>query len=539
MVFRDGRRTASGPRLQSELLKEIHSLYAKSSADRLLAALLRAGELECALADAGAESPDCAMLATERLAEALVEPDSEIEFSLLAQSLEELTVPENVEVSPPEGFAYYALHPLSYAATLGPLVNAGETIAVVGIRSIGATLSAVAVAAARARGARAERITIRPTGHPYNRQTRLSAEQKRFVREHAAAPASRFLVVDEGPGLSGSSFLSVAEALESAGVVRDKIFLVCSHIPDFNQLRADNARSRAQRFHWIAATNKPGEPAISAQFLGGGHWRQQHFACREDWPASWVNFERLKYLSTAPNGERERQLRKFIGFGHYGHPVLAREQQIADAGFGIEPRREHDGFVSYRWFDGRPMSRHDLSQQSIERLADYCALRAQSCSVSEGDITTLQQMAEHNLGQQGMFLSLPLRLETPVVPDGRMQPHEWLLTPAGQMLKTDSGAHGDDHFFPGPCDIAWDLAGAIVEWEMTAGQVQYFLERYRAASENDASTRIAGYLAAYTAFRRAYCLMAANALGDTEEQARFETAAVRYELGSRQFAQAG
>ena len=26
--------------------------------------------------------------------------------------------------------------------------------------------------------------------------------------------------------------------------------------------------------------------------------------------------------------------------------------------------------------------------------------------------------------------------------------------------------HGDDHFFPGPTDIAWDLAGTIVEWEL-------------------------------------------------------------------------
>lgn len=537
-VFRDGRRATTGVQLKSALLDEVRRLsksppgnLGKSSPDHLLAALLRAGELECALADAGAEALQSAMLITERLAEALVAPGREVDSSSLAQSLEELKLPERLEVSPPEGFAYYALHPLSYAAALGQLARPGEKMAVIGIRSIGATLSAVGVAAARACGIQAERITVRPVGHPYNRRTRLSSEQAIFLKRQIARSAA-FFVVDEGPGLSGSSFLSVAEALESTGVFRDKISLICSHHPDFNQLRTDNASTRAQRFRWISVSGEPGLPAISGDFLGGGDWRKYHFACREDWPASWVNFERLKYLSTRENGDSERWLRKFIGFGHYGDAVLARERRIADAGFGIEPTRESDGFASYSWIDGtggRPMSAQDLSEPVIERLANYCAFRAQSFSVCESDIATLQQMAEHNLAQQEISLPVQLHVETPVIPDGRMQPHEWLLTPAGQMLKTDSGAHGDDHFFPGPCDIAWDLAGTIVEWGMTAAQIRYFLDRYRQSSGDDPSQRIADYTVTYSVFRRAYCLMAANALSGTEEQSRFELAARRYD----------
>jgi thiamine kinase-like enzyme len=109
-----------------------------------------------------------------------------------------------------------------------------------------------------------------------------------------------------------------------------------------------------------------------------------------------------------------------------------------------------------------------------------------------------------------------------------MQPHEWLLTKDGQLLKTDSGSHGDDHFFPGPTDIAWDLAGAIIEWRMSSQQVKEFLEHYRQASGDDASARIDDFIKAYAVFRAAYCMMAANAMSGSDEHARLERAAADY-----------
>src|SRR5215470_8211911 len=109
-----------------------------------------------------------------------------------------------------------------------------------------------------------------------------------------------------------------------------------------------------------------------------------------------------------------------------------------------------------------------------------------------------------------------------------MQPHEWVFSDAGVMLKTDSGSHGDDHFFPGTTDIAWDLAGSIVEWQMPQTQKEYFLDAYRRASGDDAASRMDGFIKAYAVFRCAYCMMAANALCGTEEQTRLERAAAGY-----------
>jgi hypothetical protein len=137
-------------------------------------------------------------------------------------------------------------------------------------------------------------------------------------------------------------------------------------------------------------------------------------------------------------------------------------------------------------------------------------------------------MAEHNLSEFQLDLPLSIRWKKAVIVDGRMQPHEWLLTATGEMLKTDSGSHGDDHFFPGPADIAWDLAGAIVEWRMKAEQAGEFLDLYRRASGDNAAGRVADFIHAYAVFRAAYCKMAGNAMAGTPEQARMERAAAHY-----------
>ena len=55
------------------------------------------------------------------------------------------------------------------------------------------------------------------------------------------------LIADEGPGLSGSSFLAVADALADAGVAREHIVVLPSHDPDPSRLCAPDAARR-----WLA-----------------------------------------------------------------------------------------------------------------------------------------------------------------------------------------------------------------------------------------------------------------------------------------------
>ena len=529
LVFREDRQSVNGQHIKAQLIKKLEQLCERPSRDAWTGALLLAGELECGIADCDNELEGPVRPLTDGIADALLRGESGLEthppkLDNLIAAARALTVPESLKISTAEGFAYYALHPLAYARIMDQIC-ASRSVLVVGIRSIGTTLSAIAAAAARARGIEVQRLTVRPKGHPYNRSTEFSASQLAVIEEIVAA-GGVFAVVDEGPGLSGSSFLSVAEALERAGAPREKIVLISGHAPNLDALCAENAAYRWRRFHSIPVASVAFWPGEAVDFIGGGQWRSRVFTKDSEWPATWTSFERLKYLSS--DKQRERRFYKFAGLGHYGDAVPERERKVAVAGSGPMPRAESDGFISYPWIEGRPLSPGDLSAEVLAKLAEYCAFRVRTFAVELLDLGGLQQMADHNLRELGLNLPVDLRLERPVIADGKMQPHEWLLTPDRMMLKTDSGCHGDDHFFPGPTDIAWDLAGAIVEWQINDQQTAEFLNFYSQASGDDASARIDGFIKAYTGFRSAYCRMAANAMNGSDEQPRLERAAADY-----------
>src|ERR1051326_8126640 len=229
LVFREGSRRLRGLELKAQILKALKSLDTGSSSDDLMGSLLRAGELECGIADAatseGTDSLPFAQL-TNCLAEALLSGELPNHLQASQEAVRRTPMPEWLNLSKPEGFAYYALHPLNFAKVLDKLPALPERIVVIGIRSIGTTLSAVTAAAARLRGLNVVRMTVRPVGHPYNRQTEFSPRQRAIIQNAIACGAS-FLIVDEGPGLSGSSFLSVAETLQRMGVATIQNAIAC------------------------------------------------------------------------------------------------------------------------------------------------------------------------------------------------------------------------------------------------------------------------------------------------------------------------
>jgi hypothetical protein len=107
--------------------------------------------------------------------------------------------------------------------------------------------------------------------------------------------------------------------------------------------------------------------------------------------------------------------------------------------------------------------------------------------------------------------------------DGRMAPHEWLLTPEG-LVKTDGLDHHNDHFWPGCQDAAWDLAGAVVEWNLDRPARAALVEAYEARS-GDRGVRAVLPLnqAAYVAWRLGYATLAAESLVGTEDGRRMAT----------------
>ena len=525
-VFREGRSTVAGPLLREGLAQALKRLRS-GDRDALNDALLRAGELETALADAQSEDVAPAAVITNAVAAALVGLWSgDAGLDSLAGAAARLRVPDSLDIATPEGFAYYALHPLAYSELADKIEIPSAHAAVIGIRSIGSTLSAVVAATLARRKILAQRITVRPSGSPYDRKTEFSPDQLRWNAAFRSKDAE-FLVVDEGPGLSGSSFLSVGDALLEAGVERRRIHFLCSREPDPESLVAPDAANRWRTY----STQKVGDdiplvPPAAKVNACGGEWRKLRWSNEENWPASWTQMERAKFFS----GDHTR-LFKFIGHGRFGALVADRARLLSESGFGPKLCETSGGFTAYEMVKGRPATPADLSRAAIERIADYCAWRAVEFRVDRRP-SQLAQAIRFNFeqltgGGAPTTFSFEESQET-VVCDARMLPHEWVLGNDDTLVKTDGESHGDDHFFPGPCDIAWDLAGAAVEWNMDANATDSLLRRFHLRSGDNARPRFPSYVLGYAVFRAAYCTMAAFALRGTPEEERLTREVARY-----------
>ena len=570
-VFRDGRRTAGGAELISRLsgaLCRWRSAPEQDFEDCLLAALIAAGELECALLDGcsglasatggpsvGPYPPparcassvpevSCSTASeiTDALARALLTGQRDSLVSIL-QQVEQLRMGARYEAAVQEGFAYYALHPRKVAMLLETLqlgtpelntpglntklLNPRERtprVCVLGIRSIGVTLGAVACAALALRGVECQRISVRPTGHPYDRRLEVTPRLRQWV---ARAGAAEFLVVDEGPGISGSSFLAVAEALEGCGVAGSRIHLIGSRAVDPATLRAANARQRWGRYHYHVMPAAPLEPPGAGANLSGGAWRKHLHCAAAAMPASWATLEPATFLA-----RDERSIFRFEGFGHYGEAVGARAELLADCGFAPRYLGNRRGFGEYALLSGRMLALGDRSPALLTKMASYLARRSTAFRSATAQTPELEAMLRWNwqleFGEELGRAESRLNPERVVICDGCMMPHEWLRSERGELLKLNAGTHGDNHFFPGPCDIAWDVAGAIVEWELQGEARDCFVGEYAARSGDAIAERLEPYLLAYTAFRMGWSRMAAAAMQGTDDEALLQRDYRRY-----------
>jgi hypothetical protein len=109
-----------------------------------------------------------------------------------------------------------------------------------------------------------------------------------------------------------------------------------------------------------------------------------------------------------------------------------------------------------------------------------------------------------------------------------MLPHEWLRTAHG-LIKVDALDHHADDFVPGCRDAAWDLAGAIVEFDLDDAARAEIVARYAERScDRTIGGRLEFYTLAYLAWRIGYVTLAAETLGDSADGVRFRRAAERY-----------
>jgi hypothetical protein len=468
-------------------------------------------------------------------------------------ALAALELPAEVDVVEPEGYAFYALYPEMVAAAAAELPE--SELVVIGVRSIGTSLAAVVAAV---RGAAAP-VTVRPVGHPFARELRLGP--RLTARLRAAAPRATFAVVDEGPGLSGSSFGAVADWLEGNGVAPARLRFLPSHAGAPGRRASARHRRRweeaARHVVEFEAAVLRGPRPLAARLaadglapdgglvdLAGGRWRALRDPAALTWPPANPPQERRKYLLR--HGGRAL-VAKFAGLGRPGERQLARARRLASRGLIPAVHGLCHGFLVSEWLeDARPLPPAAARDRAAlaDALARHLAAVAQEAPPAPGAAPVeLLAMARANTAEAlGEALAGELdaldehvpalaRVARPVATDNRLHAWEWLVTPGGALLKTDALEHHAAHDLIGAQDLAWDLVGAAVELELAPAEEDALyaaVARAAPVPRNPAWRRFYGVC--YLAFQLgAYAMAAAGQRGvDDAEAARLDAAAARY-----------
>jgi hypothetical protein len=471
----------------------------------------------------------------------------------LVRQLPELAWPDTVRISLPEGYAFYALYPEAYIGAAKAL--AGRRLNIIGLRSIGTGLAAAVAAGA----GESDAVTVRPVGHPFQRKLALADSLR---DEMLSDPTADFAIVDEGPGLSGSSFGCVADFLEANGVEPRRIHFFPGHAGDLGPEAAPRHRMRwakAQRHvmsferlvldaaapchrveRWVEEI--VGKPPGPPSDISGGAWRKHRYRNKADWPPANPQQERRKLIFRAGGGS---WLARFAGLGRYGEDKLAIGRMLAEAGFTPPVAGFRHGFLIEQWFENaQPLRPRAVDRERlVEHLGRYVGFRARHLLAPrpgaslEELLTMASRNAELALGEEtarGLdrwksILPRLARHACPIRTDNRLHAWEWLVV-GDRLIKADALDHQAAHDLVGCQDLAWDIAGATAELALSPGE----RDRLCATAEREAGRPLVPELIefltiGYLAFQLGAFTLAAQAnTHDPAEATRLRGAAGAY-----------
>ncbi len=360
-------------------------------------------------------------------------------------------------------------------------------------------------------------------------------DEPTLLAELAAHAGADFFLVDEGPGQSGSSLTCVARGLRELGIPAQRIVFLPSYSCDGTDFVNEAARATwAQHAHFSsdfdAAWLKRVVPGAELCDLSAGSWRS--WLGHQAWGMSCIpRHERRKFVAKV--GGQDTLMLRFAGFGEHGERVRARAELLQQSGVTPRTYKLQHGMLVLQHLPGRQLTRGAVTAELLRTVATYLAFRREKLGGAElAAIEPLVEMARFNITQAlGSPACRPLSslasrassvAVSATVVDGHLLPQEWLTTAAG-LKKLDAFDHGDDHFYPGPCDIAWDVAGAGAELGLSTANRRGLASLYaRAASDASIQLRLPFFEIAYLAHRVGYMTSVAK-----ESPAGVEQSALR------------
>ena len=222
---------------------------------------------------------------------------------------------------------------------------------------------------------------------------------------------------------------------------------------------------------------------------------------------------------------------RFAGLGRVGAEKMSRAEAMFAAGFTPEPIALRRGLLLERWIAGQPLAPFAVNRASlVDHLGAYIAFRARAFPAAAdrgASVATLAEMASVNaleLGGDALREQVRISLEAldvdetrlrPIHMDGRLHAWEWVRAEDGRLIKTDAMDHAGAHDLIGPQDPAWDIAGALTEFELSAAEQRRLLEVFAAqAGVTVDPDTLSAFRIFYLAFQAGWWAMAAQA-GDT------------------------
>lgn len=255
----------------------------------------------------------------------------------------------------------------------------------------------------------------------------------------------------------------------------------------------------------------------------------------------YTPFEPTKYLCTLKDGRRV--LWKYAGLAMTRRGMMTEaEKMVMDSLGDLVPRclGSRYGFCAQEWIEGKQLRQCDATPHLLGHVGHYIA-RAAGDLLSPVErraaVDRLREMLEVNtreLFDEAMAdrvrtwtnaLGDELYTPTRTYGDGRLSPHEWILTPDARIVKTDCAGHDTDHTVVGRQSVAWDIAGALIEWNLDEGGASHLLNAVYSAGIEPIPPRILNfYRAAYAAFRAGLSAMCAGMTPHAAEQNRLQSA---------------
>jgi hypothetical protein len=531
-----------------------------SDHDLAVKLLIDCGELECALTDIickGEDSVTSTVLLLREMTVAAgkifvqswenghVDRTQCYRFHSIISALKGLYLPEIVQSGVSEGFAFYGLFPETYLEAAKKFASQcnKKSLTVIGIRTIGTTLSAIVSATLTLLGYDTASFTVRPVGEPFDRKIRVSNELKKDIKSKIN---ESFIITDEGPGLSGSSFGGTAQFLSELGVCDKNIIYFPSWEPQSSMLNCRMARDHWERHSRISGSFESvwidtGRMqrlfnADSLIDLSAGMWREKLSKNCSGLPPVHPHHERRKYLVVKSAVKNEpATLIKFSGLGRYGEMTCQRAAHLQKSGCSLPVKSYASGFIEYEFIENNYRWIKDITLDFLYSAAKYTAFLKKTFPVNviespEAMIEMVKVNITESIGDSFLdklniyqkYIDDSLYMKNGTAVDGKMQLHKWFHY-ENRYIKTDHTDHHHDQFFPGNQDIAWDIAGGCIEWNLNNDHEKYFIDAYiKESGDTSVVNRVLPNKIAYCAFRVGISKLFSQVLRGTYDGILFE-----------------